>query len=80
VKKSIVALALAFVFFVAVPSSVSVWADASPNGCLHSNNQAAGCTSRSVPEPSSLAMLTTSLVAVGALCFFARKKLADCVN
>jgi hypothetical protein len=77
VKKTMIALAFAFLLFVSVPGTVSVWADASTNGCLHSGNQAAGCTATSTPEPSSLAMLATGLIAVGALCFFGRKKLAN---
>lgn len=59
------------------PGTVSVWADASPNGCLHSDGQAAGCSAASTPEPSSLAMLTVGLIGVAALGFFGRKKFAN---
>jgi hypothetical protein len=76
-KKTAITLALGFVLFVAVPGTVSVWADASPNGCLHSNNRAAGCSVVHTPEPSSLAMLAIGLAATGAFFVFGRRKLTN---
>jgi hypothetical protein len=76
VKKRITTLAFALVSFAVVPGTVSVWADASPTGCVSSGGQAAGCAS-SAPEPSSLAMLAVGLIAVAALGYFGRKKFAN---
>ena len=75
-KKAKIAAAFAVVLFAAIPGAFSVRAQASPNGCLHSNNNAAGCAV-SMPEPSEWALLATGLIAVGALAFFGRKRLAN---
>jgi hypothetical protein len=44
--------------------SAEAWADASANGCEHSNNRAAGCPV-SMPEPSAIPVLVLCLVGLG---------------
>ena len=75
-KKTRIALAFAIVLFAAAPGIVSVRAQGTLTPVPCTNATAAGCGIKSVPEPSSLSMLATGLIAVGALVFFGRKKLA----
>ena len=81
-KKLSMVAALA-VTLVALPS-VSAYADASKNGCEHSDGKAAGCSNDtaqdpvSVPEPTSFALLTVGLlVCGGAAVVFGRKQLVQ---
>jgi hypothetical protein len=74
-----VTLLLALAVAVVALHGVPVFADASQTGCINSNYKAAGCVAPStVPEPGSLSLLATGLVAVGGLAVaFRRKRLAQ---
>jgi hypothetical protein len=69
----LLALAVALVGFSGAPA----YADASQNGCEHSDYRAAGCTQDpvGVPEPGSFALLAVGLVTLGGLAVaFGRKR------
>ena len=73
-KKAVLVMAVAFALWNTAPAH----ADASPNGCLHSDGRAAGCTDpttpTSVPESSSFVLLASGLVALGGLALVTRKR------
>jgi len=51
-------------------SSIPTFADASQNGCEHSDGKANGCSSdpapaTTAPEPGSLALLATGILVIG---------------
>jgi hypothetical protein len=61
-------------------SSIPAFADASKNGCEHSNDRAKGCSNdpaaanTSVPEPGSLGLLATGLILVGGTAAIYRRR------
>ena len=74
-KKISLVLALA-VALIALPK-VPAYADASENGCLHSDGKAAGCSAVdpvSAPEPGSFVLLAAGLAAVGGLAVILRRR------
>lgn len=72
-KKLLLLAALAAAL--AATSGTSAFADASQNGCEHSQDRAAGCSDPvKVPEPPSAATLAAGLLSVGAfVALFGRK-------
>jgi hypothetical protein len=75
-KKTRILLAFAVVLFAAAPGIVPVRAQNIPTPVPVPCTNAAGINCKALPEPSSLSMLATGLIAVGALVLFGRKKFA----
>lgn len=71
-KKGFLILGLAMAL--SVLPRVPAYADASQNGCKHSDNRAAGCKPDPVgiPEPGSFALLTMGLAALAVVLGYKR--------
>ena len=78
IMKKLGFLAALTIALYAVPTA-PVYADASENGCEHSDGKAKGCgNTTTVPEPNSGVLVATGLLAAAGLAFVInRKRLAQ---
>ena len=76
--KTICVICLLALAIFAMPAT-SVHADASDNGCKHSDGRASGCSDPvSMPEPASSALVATGLLAITGLAIvLGRKRLVQ---
>jgi hypothetical protein len=74
VMKKLTALTALTIALYAVPTA-PVYADASANGCEHSDGKAKGCgDTATVPEPNIGVLVATGLLAAAGLAFVINRK------